>query len=74
MPPPKIVTKYEKAVPPEGLMQACEEPALRFFEINKDIYESRQDWLKAFCDCQAAMNRLIEWNTDKLPKKSPSCL
>nr|DAE93517.1 MAG TPA: hypothetical protein [Caudoviricetes sp.]DAN28115.1 MAG TPA: hypothetical protein [Caudoviricetes sp.] len=27
--------------------------------------ESRQDWIKAFCECQAKYRQLVRWSSDK---------
>ena len=69
----RVVTKVERAVPPEGLVQQCQQAADRQLGVTKDLIDSRQDWITSLCECASKMARLIEWNTGQKPAELPAC-
>lgn len=65
--------KTVKEVPPAPLTMLCVPATERTFTVTKDIIESRQDWISAFCECQSRMGRLVQWNTGVAPPAMPAC-
>lgn len=69
----RVVKEIEHPVPPKELIKPCLPAQNRKFVVTKDIVDSRQDWISAFCDCASQMNRLIEWVSGTLPKEFAAC-
>ena len=60
-PAPKPVVKIVKAVPPSSLLELCKKPDPRAIRNNRDLVESRQDWITQFGFCAKKIERLRQW-------------
>lgn len=70
----KVVTKIERATPPEALTQSCEAVANETLQVTRDLVYSRNAWKNAFCACAASKARLVQWNIDKEPEVPKVCI
>lgn len=48
-------------MPPAPLVAECEAPETRTIETNRDLIDSRQDWITHFGMCAVKIDRLREW-------------
>ena len=53
--------KVVKAKPPPVLLELCKKPDPRALLKNKDLVESRQDWITHFGLCAKRLERLKQW-------------
>ena len=60
-PQPKPVVQVVKAVPPSSLLELCKKPDPRAIRNNRDLVESRQDWITQFGFCAKRVERLRQW-------------
>ena len=60
-PQPKPVVQVVKAVPPSSLLELCKKPDPRAIRNNRDLVESRQDWITHFGLCAKKNDRLRQW-------------
>ncbi len=65
--------KTVKDLPPQALTVQCVPAKERDFLVTKDIIESRQDWIRAFCECNSKMGRLIQWEIGVAPVDTLAC-
>lgn len=64
----KIIEKPIREVPPQILTTPCAFPAKREFKVTRDIVESREEWINAFCNCYSQLSRFSEWSgVEKFP-------
>ena len=60
-PQPEPVVQVVKAGPPSSLLELCEKPGPRAIQNNRDLVESRQDWITQFGFCAKRVERLRQW-------------
>ena len=60
-PQPKPVVQVVKAVPPSPLLELCKKPDPRAIRNNRDLVDSRQDWITQFGLCAKRVERLRQW-------------
>ena len=61
VPAPKPVAQVYRAVPPQSLLELCKKPDPRAIQKNRDLLESRQDWITQFGLCSKRIERLRQW-------------
>lgn len=61
-------------MPPAPLLNNCGAIETRTFTVTRDIVESRQDWIDAYCECASKLSRLIQWHTEQDPPNQRVCI
>lgn len=69
-----IITEIEKAVPPTGLVRQCVAVADMQISTNRQLVDDRNNWKKAFCECAAKHDRLVQWNIDVFNPPIAACI
>ena len=69
VPPPQVLVKVVRAVPPKSMLEPCERPVKQPLQLTRDLLQARQD-LETYLEiCAAKMDRLGGWYSQPLDEQ-----